>query len=177
MNAGDIMTKPVVTVGPRTSVKDAVGMMLHHRVSGLPVVDDAGRLVGIVTEADLLLKESEVRPPDPYTTWPGGSLWLERLVSGHGKVAGRTVGEVMTHDIITAREGTLVHVLASRMVRFNVNRLPIVRGPRVVGIVTRADVLKVFLQPDESWPGKRIGSSGISRWQMSPCRSRWNAAS
>jgi CBS domain-containing protein len=150
MNAREIMTAPVVTVTPRTALKDAVGVLLHHRVSGLPVVDDAGRLVGIVTEADLLLKEAEeVRPEDPNARWLGGSLWLERLVSGHSKLVGRTVGEVMTHNVITALEETPVHVLASRMVRFKVNRLPITRSARVVGIVTRADVLKVFLRPDE----------------------------
>jgi len=149
MNARDIMTAPVVTVSPRTPVKDAVGTMLHYRVSGLPVVDDAGRLLGIISEADLLLKEAEVKPEEPTGAWAGGSLWLERLLSGHSKVAGRTVGEVMTHDVITALEGTPLHVLASRMVRFRINRLPIVRGAHVVGIVTRADVLKAFLRPDE----------------------------
>lgn len=150
MNAKEIMTAPVVTITPRIPVKDAVGMLLYHRVSGLPVVDDAGRLVGIVTEADLLLKEAEeVRPEDPNARWLGGSLWLEHLVSGHSKLVGRTVGEVMTHNVITALEETPVHVLASRMVRFKVNRLPITRGARVVGIVTRADVLKVFLRTDE----------------------------
>jgi CBS domain-containing protein len=151
MKAKDIMTAPVVTVSPRTPVKDAVGVLLHHRVSGLPVVDDAGRLLGIVTEADLLLKEAEEAwPEDPNARWLGGSLWLERLVSGHGKLVGRTVGEVMTHNVITALEETPVRVVASRMVRFKVNRLPITRGARVVGIVTRADVLKIFLRPDEA---------------------------
>jgi CBS domain-containing protein len=131
-------------------VKDAVGILLSHRVSGLPVIDDAGRLLGIVTEADLLLKEAEeVTPEESDAKWLGGSLWLERLVSGHSKLVERTVGEVMTHNVITALEETPVHVLASRMVRFKVNRLPITRGRRVVGIVTRADVLKVFLRSDE----------------------------
>jgi hypothetical protein len=70
-------------------------------------------------------------------------------VTGHRKVEGRTVGEVMTHNVVTAEEDTPVHVLASRMMRYGVNRLPVVRDERVVGIVARADVLKVFLRSDE----------------------------
>jgi CBS domain-containing protein len=142
------MTAHVITVTPQTPVRDAVHLMVERSISGLPVVDEAGRLVGILTEADLLLKEAEPRPAHPVVEWFGHSLWLERRVSGYRKVQGRTVGEVMTHNVITADEETPVHEIASRMVRYRVNRLPIVRGGRVVGIVTRADILKVFLRQD-----------------------------
>lgn len=148
MKASDIMTAPVVTVTPQMAVRDAVHLMVERSISGLPVVDESGRLVGILTEADLLFKEAEPRPSHPVVEWFGHSLWLERRVSGYRKVEGRTVGEVMTHNVITAEEETPVHEVASRMVRYRVNRLPVVRGGRVVGIVTRADILKVFLRQD-----------------------------
>ena len=150
MLAQDIMTHRVITVTPATPLRDAVRLMLAHRISGLPVVDDSGRLVGIVTEADLLLKEAKPHPQPPVLEWFGRSLWLERWVSPARKAEGQTVGEVMTHNVVTADEQTPVEELAARMIRYRVNRLPIVRDGAVVAIVTRADVLKVFLRSDET---------------------------
>lgn len=149
LTAKAIMTSPVVTVRPQTPVRDAVQILADRHISGLPVIDEQGDLAGILTEADLLLKEASPKPAEPVWRWFGRSLWLERRTTMHRKVEGRTVGEVMTRNVITADEQTPVHVLASQMVRFAVNRLPIVRGRQVVGIVTRADVLKVFLRSDE----------------------------
>src|SRR3990170_6546669 len=149
LSAKTIMSAPVVTIRPEAPVRDAVRMMLDRHISGLPVVDDAGRLTGIFTEADLLPKEAQLPVSEPLLGWFGRSLWLERLVTGHRKVEGRTVGEVMTHNVVTAEEETPVHILAARMMRYGVNRLPIVRAGQVAGIVTRADVLKVFLRSDE----------------------------
>ncbi len=149
MTARDIMTTPVVTVRPATPVREAVALMLEHRISGLPVVDERGELVGIVTEADLLPKEVVPRPQPPVVDWIGPSLWVERWLSAYRKAEGRTVGEVMTHHVITATEDTPVREIAARMLRYQINRVPIVRGHRVVGIVTRADVLRVFLRSDQ----------------------------
>ena len=149
MQAREIMSTPVLSVAPETPVRDAVQLMLGNHVSGLPVVDARGRLVGVITEADLLLKEVEPRPTAPVVDWAGPWLWFERWVGTHRKAEGRTAGEVMTHHVITADEETPVHELAARMVRHQINRLPIVRGREVVGIVTRADILKVFLRSDE----------------------------
>lgn len=149
LTAKSIMSAPVVTIRPEVPVRDAVRMLLDRHISGLPVVDGEGRLVGIVTEADLLAKEAQPPANEPLLGWFGRSLWLERMVTGYRKLEGRTVGEVMTHNVVTAEEETPVHVLASRMMRYGVNRLPIVEAGRVVGIVTRADVLKVFLRSDE----------------------------
>lgn len=150
MTAQDIMTSRVITVTPATPLRDAVRLMLEHRISGLPVIDDAGRLVGIVTEADLLLKEAKPHPQPPVLEWFGRSLWLERWLSPARKAEGQTVGEVMTHNVVTADEQTPVEELAARMIRYRVNRLPIVRAGAVVGIVTRADILKVFMRSDEA---------------------------
>ena len=148
MRAREIMSTPVLAVTSQWPVQDAVRLMLDNHVSGLPVVDD-GRLVGIITEADILFKEAEPRPAQPLVDWHGSSLWLERRVSAYRKAEGRTVGEVMTQNVITADERVPVRELASRMLRHEINRLPIVRGHEVVGIVTRADILKVFLRGDE----------------------------
>jgi len=148
VRAREIMSSPVLTVTPETPVRDAVQLMLGNHISGLPVVDAQGHLVGIISEADLLLKASEPRPSEPLLELSGPWLWVERWLGAHRKAAGRTVGEVMTRHVVTATEETPVGELAARMVRHQVNRLPIVRGREVVGIVTRADILKVFLRSD-----------------------------
>lgn len=149
MRARDIMTRDVVVVTPSTPIRHAVQLILQRRISGLPVVDAEGNLVGIITEADLLLKEVDPKPGAPVLNWFGGSLWLERWVSDYRKMEGRTVGEVMTHNVVTAEEETSVHELANRMVQLQINRLPIMQERQVVGIVTRADILKVFLRQDD----------------------------
>src|SRR3990172_8620583 len=143
------MSSPVLTVAPETPVRDAVQSMLGNHVSGLPVVDARGHLVGVITEADLLLKEVEPKPPTPVVEWAGPWLWFERWVGAPRQAAGGPGGGGVKHHAATADEGTPVHELAARMVRHQINRLPIVRGREVVGIVTRADILKVFLRSDE----------------------------
>lgn len=148
VQAREIMSSPVLTVTPEAPVRDAVQLMLGNHISGLPVVDAQGHLVGIISEADLLLKAAEPKPAEPLVEVSGPWLWLERWLGAHRKAAGRTVGEVMTRHVVTAEETTRVCELAARMVRHQVNRLPIVRGREVVGIVTRADILKVFLRSD-----------------------------
>jgi len=150
MLAKDIMTARVIRATTQTPLRDAVRLMLEHRISGLPVTDDFGHLVGVVTEADLLVKEAKPHPQPPLVEWFGRFLWLERWLSPARKAEGRSVGEVMTHNVVTADEQTPVEELASRMLRYRVNRLPVVRDGAVVGIVTRADVLKVFLRSDET---------------------------
>jgi len=124
--------------------------MLQHRISGLPVVDESGRLVGIVTEADLLLKEEEPRAQPALIPWHGSSLRLERSHDRHRKAEGTTAGVLMTENVVSATEDATAHHLAHLMLARDVNRIPIVRDGRVVGIVTRADVLKVFTRGDEA---------------------------
>ncbi len=170
MRAKEIMSTPVLTVAPETPVRDAVQLMLGNHVSGLPVVDARGHLVGVITEADLLLKEVEPKPPPPVVEWAGPWLWFERWVGGHRKAAGRTVGEVMTHHVITADEETPVHELAARMMRHQINRLPIVRGREVVGIVTRADILKVFLRCNEELAAEAQRIAGDYIWPREEVR-------
>lgn len=146
--AREIMTSPVITVTPETSFREIVMLMLRHRVSGLPVVDDTGRLLGIVTEADLIHKEEQPSPQPPIIGWHGRSLWLERLVDRHQKANGTTARDLMTENVVTATEEASAHDLAHLMLARGVNRVPIVRDGRVMGIVTRADILKVFVRTD-----------------------------
>lgn len=146
--ARDIMTHPVITVPPDTTVREVVMLMRRFEISGLPVVDVEGQILGIVTEADVLQKEDVLQPRPPVVPWHGRSLWLERIVDRHRKATGTTARDLMTENVVTADEDTGVRELAHLMLARGINRIPIVQRRRVVGIVTRADILKVFTRTD-----------------------------
>jgi len=148
--AREIMSSPVITASPDMSFKDIVAIMLEHGISGLPIVDEGGRLVGMVSEADLLLKEEEPRAQPGLIPWHGSSLRLERIRDRHRKAEGMTAGTLMTENVVSATESATIHHLAHLMLVHDINRIPIVRDGRVVGIVTRADILKVFTRGDEA---------------------------
>lgn len=147
LRARHVMTSPAVTVRPDTPVVEAARIMARRRISGLPVVDEDGHLMGIVTEADLLLKEAG----------PGGLPLVAFHAEGPPpdvqpllrRYEGRLVGEVMTREVVAAQEDTPLQQVAALMARKNVNRIPILRGGVVVGVVSRNDVLKAFLVEDE----------------------------
>ncbi len=148
--AREIMSRPVITVRPDTPVRDIVTLMLRFGISGLPVVDADGRLLGIVSEADVIVKEEAPRPSPPALAWHGRSLWLERRVNRYRKAVGTTARDLMTENVVTAGDETSVRDLAHLMLSRGVNRIPIVTDGRVVGIVTRADILKVFTRSDDA---------------------------
>lgn len=148
MKARDVMTTPVVTVDPETSFKEVIALLVEHDVSGLPVIDPLGRLIGVVTEADLVSKEA-------YAGRRRRLLGvLSDLLSGDHrwthKAEGLTAGEVMTRQPFVAGADEEVGRLARRMLERGVKRLPVVEAGRLVGIVSRKDLLRVFDRPDEA---------------------------
>jgi CBS domain-containing protein len=141
MRAHQIMTKPVVTVAPDATILDAANVMLTRHISGLPVVDAAGKLVGIVSEGDFI-RRSEIG------TDRRRSRWL-KFILGPGKSAsdfvhehGRKIAEVMTASPVTIDEDTPLADIADLMEKKNIKRLPVLRGNDVVGMVTRANLLQ-----------------------------------
>lgn len=144
------MSAPVVTVGPETPVRQIVDQLLRSRISGLPVVDGDRRVLGVVTEADLLEKTDRRFPAPPLFSWRGRPLWLERMLGRYRKATGTVARDIMTETIIAASEDTNVQELAHLMLRHKINRVLILREGRLAGIATRADVLKVLLRNDAS---------------------------
>jgi CBS domain-containing protein len=144
MQAKDIMSREVVTVTPTDTALHAIRLMLQHRFSGLPVVDAAGELVGVVTEGDFL------RRPETGTM-RRRPRWLEfimgpgRLAAEYAQEAGRRVGEVMTHEVHTVTEATPVRDIVDTMERKHVKRVPVVRGRQVVGMVTRQNLMRALV--------------------------------
>jgi len=141
MRAHQIMTRSVVTVSPETTIVDAANLMLHRHVSGLPVVDTSGKLVGIVSEGDFI-RRSEIGTGRKRGRWLRFILGPGRSASDFVQEHGRKVFEVMTRSPLTIAEDTSLAEIVDLMEKNNVKRLPVVRGDKVVGIVSRANLLQ-----------------------------------
>jgi CBS domain-containing protein len=142
----ELMQTDVITVTPSTSLKDAAALLVQHRISGLPVCDADGRVVGVLSEADILVKEGGPSARDGLLGWILGG----DLPEATAKLRARTVGEAMTAPAVTIAPHRLVASAAREMVERNVNRLPVVDlHGNLVGIVTRADLVRAFVRSDE----------------------------
>jgi CBS-domain-containing membrane protein len=143
MNAMDVMARNVVTVGPDASVTEAAELMAKHDVSALPVVDTHNELVGIISEADLIRREE-------IGTQPDHPWWIEAMIPATTRAAefakshGKRVNEVMSQEVITATEDTPLARIASILERHRIKRVPIVRGKRLVGIVSRSNLIQAL---------------------------------
>ena len=145
MKVSDLMTTDVVTTTPATPIRAVARAMVEHGLSGMPVCDETGAVVGVVSEGDVLFKElGRVDVRAGFLGWflDSESDWVE-------KAAARTAGEAMTAPAITALPFESVAAVARRMTEKGVNRLPVVTTDgRLVGIVTRADLVLAFVRPD-----------------------------
>ncbi len=140
MQASDVMTRNLVTIGRDAPVREAIRLMLDKQVSGLPVVGAAGKLVGILTEGDLV-RRSEIATE--RHRWP----WLEflmgpgRMASDYVKTHGRVVDELMTHEVAVIGPDTPLADIVALMEHRRIKRLPVIDNGILVGIVSRADLL------------------------------------
>jgi CBS domain-containing protein len=162
----DLMTTQVVTVGPATPFKEIVARLAEQRVSAVPVVDDAGLVLGVVSEADLLLKEEF---PDPDADVP--LFWTKRRRLEREKAAGSSARDLMTVALVSISPDATVAEAARRMHRANIKRLPVIgEGGRLVGIVSRSDLLKVFNRPDQSIRREIMDDVIVGEFLMDPDR-------
>jgi CBS domain-containing protein len=159
MRAKDLMTSPVVTVGRDTPAKDAARLLVTHGFAVLPVIDAEDRLLGVVTEADLLRDRLlpdprdliHDRPPEPTRPAPP------------------TVAGVMTTEVVTAAPDTHAAELSRLMVDRHLRAVPVVEGDRLVGIVSRVDVLRTIARDDDAiaWDVRRhLEAAGRRRWEV-----------
>jgi CBS domain-containing protein len=146
-NAGDLMTRDVAVVHPETSLLEAVKVMAQRRISGLPVVDDAGAIVGMLSEGDL------VRWHEGYTERQ--ARWLDMLAEGFDlapdflegiREQHRKVKFVMSSGATTVTEETPARDIAHLMYANNIKRVPVVRDGKLVGIVARSDLVRALAQ-------------------------------
>jgi CBS domain-containing protein len=143
MRATDVMVRDVVTVRPDMNVADAVKLLSEHDVSALPVVDEAGKLVGILSEADLIHRVeigTEKRRPWWLEAVTGASTLAEEFAKSHGK----KVGEIMTSGAISVSEDTPLSEIAALFERKRIKRVPVVKDDKLVGIVSRSNLIQAL---------------------------------
>jgi CBS domain-containing protein len=170
MLARELMSTPVVTTYPEAPLKEVLTIMATHRVSGAPVVDRLGGIVGIISESDIL-RRLEFREKS------GGLLglldMLAHAVGADQKLVGQTAADLMTTKVISAGPDASVREVGRLMTIYDINRVPIVEAGHVIGIVTRGDILRIFARPDTAisqeiqWKaardlGKDVGALQIS---------------
>jgi CBS domain-containing protein len=143
MLAGDVMTPEVISVGPEASAMQAIALMLKHDISGLPVVDASGALVGIVTEGDFL-RRAELGTQRRRPRWLEFLIGPGRLASEYVHACGRKVSEIMTPDPCAVTEATPLAEVVQLMERRRIKRVPVTRGCALVGIVSRANLLRAL---------------------------------
>ena len=143
MKVADVMNRDVVVVSPRMPLKDVARVLVNRHFSGVPVVDDDGQVLGVVSEGDILAKE---RGPGSETSIFGRALELESWANKHDA---RDAGDAMTSPAVTIDPLRNVSEAAALMLDRSVNRLPVINADgKLVGIVTRADLVRAFVRDD-----------------------------
>ena len=152
MNAAQVMTLRPVAADPAMSVREVAKLLLRHRISAVPVVDAAGDLLGIVSEGDLVRRGDVVR--DDRQSW-----WLQMLAEGealapqflaYARSGGRPVGDLMTREVVKVEEETPLPEIARLLEQHRVKRVPVLRQAKLVGIVSRADLVRALAHEEET---------------------------
>lgn len=145
---GDIMTTNVVKVGPNTPVNEIARLMSAHGLSGIPVVDDENRVLGVVTELDMIVRNSRFKVPnfimilDSIIYFETPQHFQERLTHMLGVMA----KEIMSHPAVTISPDATIEELATLMVERRKNPLPVVENEQLVGIISRSDIIRLMAQ-------------------------------
>lgn len=160
MHASQVMTRSVVTVPADATVYAAANILLGSRISAAPVVDADGSMIGIVSEADLMYR--------PETGTVPSKSWLERLLADDARLArdyirshSHHVTDVMTKNVVTAQQDTPLEGIAALMKRHGVKRVPILRDGKVVGIVSRANLLQGLLAREPYSTDYQVSDEGV----------------
>jgi len=143
MKASDVMVTDVITVKPDSNVQDVAELLLTNRISAVPVVDAAGKLVGMVSEGDLL-RRSEANTGHERSWWLQLLMGRELLAAEYLKEHSRKVADVMTREVVVAEPDTPVADIATLLERHRIKRVPIVQNGKVMGIVSRANLIQAL---------------------------------
>lgn len=146
LTAKDIMTKNVIAVSPDTTVEKLSKLLSEHKISGMPVLDENGKLVGIVTENDLISQNKRLHIPTVVTIFDA-IIYLEsprNFEEEMKKMIGTKVGDICTKKVITIKENTPLTEIATIMAEKKIHLLPVMRGEELVGIVGKADLIRAL---------------------------------
>jgi CBS-domain-containing membrane protein len=147
ITANDIMTQEVISIAPETEIAQAAKLLLTNRINGVPVINDAGELVGILCQSDLIIQQKNIPIPSLFTLLDGfipltSSKKLDKEVE---KIAATKVADAMTPDPVTVNSDTGIEEIAALMVEKNYHTLPVVDANKLVGIVGKVDVLRTLI--------------------------------
>ncbi|SMP44992.1 CBS domain-containing protein [Anoxynatronum buryatiense] len=146
LRARDIMTTDVVTVTAHDTVNDVIELLMEKNISGLPVVDENSRVIGIVTEGDLIYRSKKLEIPR-YFTILDSYIFLDntkKMEEQIRKMVGYRVEDIMTRDVVIVDVDETVEEIATIMTRKQVNRVPVTENEKLVGIVTRRDIIRAY---------------------------------
>jgi CBS domain-containing protein len=160
MKASDVMTRNVLTVERGTAVAQAIRLMLDHNVSGLPVLADEGKVVGILTEGDLL-RRSETGTERHRPRWLEILMGPGRMAGEYVRTHGRKVEEIMTSDPVSVTSDTPLDEVVGLMERRRIKRVPVIDGDVLVGVVSRADLLGSLLRTLDAQDSQTRGDDEI----------------
>lgn len=146
MKARDIMHTAVVTVKPEATIEEIARILVENKISGVPVVDDLGNVIGIVSEGDLLYKEVSPRIPDVVNVL-GAMIYYNGITQYNDqvkKLMARTAKEIMTTKVVTVDEDTDLSKIGKIMIEHKIKRVPVIKDWKLVGIVSRSDMIKTL---------------------------------
>lgn len=147
VKAKEIMSKDVISVHKDTTIKEIAKVLIDNKISGVPVIDEGGNLVGMVSEGDLLHKETSPRLPDVVNIL-GAIIYyngVQRYNEDFKKLIAEQAESIMTRKVITVSEETEVDAIAKLMLEHGIKRVPVMNGRKMVGIISRADIIKLLL--------------------------------
>lgn len=148
MQVKEIMKTDVITVKEEATIQEIAQILTDNKISGVPVVGDEGNLVGMVTEGDLLHKETNPRIPKFFGII-GGIIYfggVDQYKEDFIKLAALKASEIMTTKVITVSRDTEIGAAASLMIEHNIKRLPVTEDGKIMGIVSRADIIKTLVK-------------------------------
>jgi CBS domain-containing protein len=160
VNAADVMTRSILSVTPNASLLEAIRLMLDNHVSGLPVIDEAGQLVGILTEGDLL-RRGETGTGRQRPRWLEILLGPGRLASEYVRTHGRKVDDIMTREPVSVAPEAPLDEIVELMERHRIKRVPVIEGDKLVGIVSRADFLRALARRLDAQTAAVVGDDQI----------------
>ena len=148
LTAQDIMTRSVITVREDATVRELATLFLAQNISGAPVVDANGRVIGVVTESDLIFQNKKVHLPTAVAILDA-FIFLEspgKTAKELKKIAGARVGDICSHDLVSVTPETGLEELATLMAEKKVHTLPVLRGDELVGVIGKSDIIRTIAQ-------------------------------
>lgn len=161
MKAMDVMVRDVVTIRPNATVKEAIDLLVQHDISAIPVVDHAGAVVGIISEADLV-RRADIGTEKHRPWWLEAITPATTLAADFAKAHGQRVDEVMSTQIVAAEPETPLSEVATLLERHRIKRVPVIQNGKLVGIVSRANLIQAMASSSPGAGGGSVSSQDRS---------------